>query len=664
MKPRRSALGHLDPAPVFGREAELAFLDGALAAGPAAVWVHGPLGIGRSTLVRDWVEASTAPILWIDGELLPPSPEALRSALERVAGTDNTLIVFDNLEALGALTAWLQRDGIGLLPADARLIFIARRPPDARWLTLPDLPPLRTLALRQLAPAAAQALLRQAGLADGDAGRLAALTHGHPLLLRMVARHPDVATSQLEHLLDDWIALLVGDLPDAATETALAVGSFARCLDLDLLTPLCGGADAAKRAVAHLDALGLTEAGPLGPMLHPLLRDLVRRDLDRRRRTWRDELFELVRQSMVDRLLDRRTTDRGALLTELLWLVKDAPQMRIVFEGFAELGWLLDVPRHDEWPEIEALTAELEGPDEAARLRAWRQGGQTRTTVVRDLDGRWLGFVTFVYLTAPFTAPPVDDPILATLMDEVERAGGARPGEVVQGARFWGSRSDGWDASAVQARIYLHISEQAFLTPNQLVLAGVDDPRQDRMQAASTFSVRVLARYETLGRPRIWIGHHWREVSRRTWLDEGTRVVHGMPAGPAPSSFGLPLLALGAPAFADEVRRILRDARRPQRWSGSPLLHSRLIVDRLTAGGGEADRRRVLADVMRTAIAEIDDEGGSDGRLLAAAWLDVPARKQRALAAEFAMAYSTFRGRLRRAEQRLIDRLWLREMGG
>jgi hypothetical protein len=663
MKPRRSALGHLDPAPVFGREAELAFLDGALSAGPAAVWVHGPLGIGRSTLVRDWVESTQAPILWIDGELLPPSPEVLQQALSRVAESAAPIVVVDNVEALGALTAWLQREGLRKLPTDARLVVIAKRPPDARWLTLPDLPPLRTLALRQLSRQAAEAMLADAGLPPASAERLAALTHGHPLLLRMVARHPDVATSQLEHLMDDWIALLVGDLPDAATETALAVGSFARCLDFDLLTPLCGGADAAKRAVAHLDALGLTEAGPLGPMLHPLLRDLVRRDLDRRRPAWRDELFEHIRQSMVDRLLDRRTTDRGALLTELLWLVKDAPQMRIVFEGFAELGWLLDVPRHDEWPEIEALTAELEGPDEAARLRAWRQGGQTRTTVVRDLDGRWLGFVTFVYLTAPFTSPPVDDPVLATLMDEVERTGGARPGEVVQGARFWGSRAEGWDASAVQARIFLHISEQAFLTPNQLVLAGVDDPRQDRMQAASTFSVRVLARYETLGRARIWIGYHWREVSRRTWLDEGTRVVHGMPAGPAPSTFTAPLIALSEPAFADEVRRVLRSARDSTRWAGSPLLHSRLIVDRLTAGDSPVDRRRVLADVLHTAMAELGDADGLDSRLLAAAWLTTPKRKQAALAAEFGMAYSTFRLRLRRAETRLISALWQREMG-
>lgn len=662
MKPRRSALGHLDPAPVFGRDVELAFLDGALRAGPAAVWLHGPLGIGRSTLVRDWVESTQAPILWIDGELLPPSLEALQRALSRVAAITAPVVVFDNVEAFGPLAVWLQREGIQLLPADARLIFIAKRPPDARWLALPHLPPLRALPLRQLPPAAACAMLTGAGLPPEAAARLASLTHGHPLLLRMVARHPDVAATQIEHLMDDWVSLLVGDLPDSATETALAVGSFTRCLELDLLAPLCGGLSAAERAVAHLNTLGLTEAGPRGPMLHPLLRDLVRRDLDRRRPAWRDDLFEKVRQSMVDRLLDRRTTDRGVLLGELLWLVRDAPQMRIVFDSFADLGWLLDIPHHDEWPEIEALTAELEGPDEASRLVGWRQSGLTRTTVVRDMDGHWLGFVTFIYMTAPLEAPPIEDPALEKLLAEVERTGGARPGEVVQAARFWGSRADGWNVSAVQAHLFLHISEQAFLTPNQLVLAGVDDPRQDRMQAISAFSVRELARYETLGRPRVWVGYHWREVSRRTWLDEGTRVVHGMPAGPAPSSFGAPLIALSEPAFAAEVRRVLRTARNPRRWGGSPLLRSHLIIDRLTAGDSEFDRCRVLSDVLRTAISELDDDDGFDGRLLAAAWLNVPSRKQRALAVEFGMAYSTFRLRLRRAEARLVSRLWQREM--
>lgn len=211
--PRRTSLPHLDPAPLVGREGELEQLRAATAQAPSAVWVHGPLGIGRSTLVRDFVEGGEAPILWIDAELLPPSPEALVDALRRLDGCRSPYLVIDNVEALGALQAWFLREGLPRLPTDVRLIIIGRRSPDSRWLAQPALPPIQALPLRQLSREASVRFLSQAGLPADTAAVAADLTHGHPLLLRMIARHPALAKANPATWTDGWIDLLVGELP-------------------------------------------------------------------------------------------------------------------------------------------------------------------------------------------------------------------------------------------------------------------------------------------------------------------------------------------------------------------------------------------------------------------------------------------------------------------
>jgi Holliday junction resolvasome RuvABC ATP-dependent DNA helicase subunit len=85
-----------------GRRAEMELLLAALAGkpdSPAVVFLHGPAGIGKSTLVRlfaDECRVAGRHVVHLDGGLLGSSPESFEAAAAGVA--EGTVLVIDRFE--------------------------------------------------------------------------------------------------------------------------------------------------------------------------------------------------------------------------------------------------------------------------------------------------------------------------------------------------------------------------------------------------------------------------------------------------------------------------------------------------------------------------------------------------------------------------------------
>ena len=94
-----------DEAAFVGRRPELGFLDSLFVDDPPAnvVLVHGPGGIGKSTLLRRMVqrgqEAGWTPLL-VEGRDLPPVADALDDALARAHSFKRPLVVLDTYERM------------------------------------------------------------------------------------------------------------------------------------------------------------------------------------------------------------------------------------------------------------------------------------------------------------------------------------------------------------------------------------------------------------------------------------------------------------------------------------------------------------------------------------------------------------------------------------
>ena len=106
---------------------------------PAVVVIHGPAGIGKSTLLRQFeVDAAEqgADCLRIDARDLPPTVEALRSRLAPVLNTDSgrrTVVLVDAYELLADLDTTFREQLAPRLPVDVILVLAGQHPPSVGW---------------------------------------------------------------------------------------------------------------------------------------------------------------------------------------------------------------------------------------------------------------------------------------------------------------------------------------------------------------------------------------------------------------------------------------------------------------------------------------------------------------------------------------------------
>ena len=120
------------------------------------VVVHGPAGIGKSTLLRQfeaYAAEQGADCVRIDARDLPPTVEALGFRLAPVLDTDperRTVVLIDAYELLADLDTVFREQLAPRLPGDVILVLAGQHPPSVGWRSDAGWSPvLRTVRLRQ-----------------------------------------------------------------------------------------------------------------------------------------------------------------------------------------------------------------------------------------------------------------------------------------------------------------------------------------------------------------------------------------------------------------------------------------------------------------------------------------------------------------------------------
>ena len=149
------------------------------------------------------------------------------------------------------------------------------------------------------------------------------------------------------------------------------------------------------------------------------------------------------------------------------------------------------------------------------------------------------------------------------------------------------------------------------------------------------------------------------------WLDlMAEREIATEPLAVSPTET-VPLIVLGETDFAAAVRDALRNFHRTGDLRASPLLRSRVVVERAGFGADDSTGVAALRDLLMEAAQSLQasPRDAKCYRALHRTYLE-PAPNQERAAELLGLPFSTYRRHLKAGISRVAETLWQREIGG
>jgi len=661
-----------------GRDAELAYFARLLRdpqTQTAVVFVHGPGGVGKSTLLRrvaDECSEHGIPALRLDARDLAPTPDSIMAALvpltephpeaaARAAG--RRVLLIDTFEQLEPLELHLRDHVLATLPADTLVILAGQRPPSTAWLTDPGWSDLiQTLPLTNLTAAESDDYLNRRNVPPEQRPAAVAFTRGHPLALALVSEvvltRGSFAPQQAPDVVKALVDQLMKAIPAAEHRLALEATSQVRVLTLPLLAALLELPDAAD-LFDWLCRLPIVELDPGGLRLHDLAADVLDAEL-----RWRDPLryrtlHDRARTFFLERLSVPDPAAQAAAMMDLMFLHQ---QLRPYLQpAVAADNVRMDTATKADAPAILDIVRSHEGPESAAIAEVWLAAQPDAWSVVRTSEGGVAGLVCTVAIEDRAALAQVTDPALTAAYAELARHSPLRQGERATLVRYWMSADSYQGVSLAQSLVTVQTGRHYLTTPGlafSLLSFADPQPWADAIEYSDLH--RMPAADFTVGARRYAsFGHDWRVVTPTDWLARLAMRETGTGELPPPALD--PTTVLAREDFAAAVRRALRNLTRTDRLRASPLLTSRLVATSVPADAKAAVRVEALREVLVSACRSLQSDQRAY-RVLHRSFL-APAPSLEAAAEALGMPSSTFRRHLTSAVDRVVDILWEQELG-
>jgi hypothetical protein len=657
-----------------GRAAELELFRAALEAPETpfcVLWIHGPGGVGKTTLLAALADVARSmgrkPAL-LDLRGLEPSPPSFQAELGHAGQRGDPILLLDTFELAGALETWLREEFVPALPVGALVVVASRTRPGDGWREDPGWRELlRVVSLRNLDRDDSRALLRRAGIADALHESILDITRGHPLalslLVDLLAQQPAVVPHELGEVPDvvgRLVASFAAGVPSPRHRLALELAAHGRFITAGVLRSAFGD-DEGERLFAWLRELSLIDCGSHGLCLHDLARDVIDADL-----RWRDaaayaRVHRIVRADVVERLETTEGRELQCALADLMFLHRGNPAAP-AFWDWGSLGEVYAdaVGPADRRP-IAAMVQRHEGRESAAIAEHWLERQPEAFASFRGRGAEPVGFLAQLSLHAASADDLGRDPGALALWSHAQRHGAPRPGDEVLACRFMMDR-DAYHSPSRSFNVVTMRCTQEWLKRPRLswyYLVPADPDAMAPLMAYIGFQRAPDADFDVGGRTYGVFARDWRRESAVEWLERmGDREL-GAEAAAAPVAGAPDPLALSQREFAEAVRRALRTLHQPDALASNPLTRTRLLRER---DGPVADSLRQLVDEAIDAL-RADPRDAKLVRALERTYLR-PAPTQEAAAELLGLPFSTYRGHLTRAVDRVAEWLWQRDLYG
>lgn len=658
------------------------------------LYVHGPGGIGKTTLLRELLHTAGemgVAATYLDAREMEPTPDsflrAIGAALEEpwtgsplealAAGTERRVILVDTYEVLAPLDSWLREVFLPELSESVLTVLAGRHPPSRAWRADPGWQTLvRALPLRTLSAEESRRYLAQRQVPEAAQRAAVEFTHGHPLALSLVADvleqdprqtfHPTDAPDVIRMLLEHFVQ----EVPSPAHRTALEACALFRLTTESLLAEVLDTPAAAAETFHWLRGLSFVDSGPLGAFPHDLARDALSADLRWRNPDRYAELHNRARAYYLRRLSQTRGQEQQRVLSEYVYLHRDNPVIK-PFLDWAETGTAVpDALTEADVPALLRMVARHEGEESARLAEHWLRRQPEGVMVFRGAGQEPTGFLAMVRLETANEDDREADPAIRAACHYLAEHAPLRRGERATHFRFWMSAEAHQGVSPTQSLVFLKLAQHYLTTQG---LAFTFFPVVDAEFWAPFCSYIDLARlpeaeFEVGGRRFGVFGHDWRVVPPMVWLDllAQREMDTSPPEGPTPAAAPPPrLVVLDESEFTAAVHDALRSLTRPRELRRSPLLQSRVVAAEAGPDAGEAECAAALQALLRRA-AETLRASPRQSRLYDAlhhAYFH-PASTQERAAQLLYVSFSTFRRHLRAGVDHVAATLWEWEVEG
>lgn len=634
------------------------------------VWfLHGPGGIGKSTLLRELAreaEACERIVLQLDARHVPATPEGWRQALASVLHAEGSslpppgsVLLVDTFEAIAALEPWLRDEELPRYPADVIVVLAGRTPADPQWRL--DAGWSAVAAVTRLLPwSEAEAQDYLAARLPGRALPLHLLSQGrgYPLLLALLADAERngrgaalPAAPEGEALVRELLARFAVELQDPLRRNAFDLLLIARTVNLPMLSEVVDAA-AASALLGWLRTLPFVEAADLHVQVHDLVRESFAAAWSARDPDEVDRLRLRAMQHTVRRLARVGSDETARLLKDWLFLMRHTRAGPYLDQAALESHRLDAMDPKVDPRRIEALARARHGEPAVALVRHWLQAAPDSFVVVRRHDGAFAGVLLVIELTRVSAGALAGDPLAAAAWRHVQTTRAPRPGGSVWLARLTMDETVAGVPNAAFSLGGMRVTRRALLEPDAewTLLAHAEPAGMETVYRSFTrinWAHRVPALDHRLG------DEEW-GVFARDYVAEP--VPPEWRALPASGQGGGPVL--GKDAFAAAVKDALRHYAREDKLAANPLLGCHWL-----GGPDTAARVSALREHLHQA-AQALAEHPADAKFhhaLRLTWLD-PGTSQERVAEELGLPFNTYRYHLARGTDRVVQALWQREL--
>ncbi|NHC45336.1 ATP-binding protein [Motilibacter aurantiacus] len=642
----------------------------------ALLWVHGPGGIGKSTLTRLWAQEARAAgrtVVELDGHFIGPSPQDFEDAAAALLQQPGAVLVVDTFEQCRWLEPWLRERFLPRSAPGALVVVSGRTAPevewsvDAGWATAMEVLELAALNVEESA-----ALLAARGVRAEDVASRLAFAGGNPLVLSLTAAVPRGSGAEEQ----DWapqaevlavlMTRLIGEVPSARHRRALEVAAQAWTTTEELLHAALTDEDV-PALFQWLRELPFMESAPQGLFPHDAAREVLVADL-----RWRaPQAFEAVRESLLrEHLRQARQAPESAMLEAMgraIYLYRDVPIVRDMYAWSRQGGVYEDVMRPELLEHVAALAEQVEGAESAALVRFWYARQPAGFHVFRDTrTGDLVAFSAHLTLPAPPDPEEVAiDPVVAAAWRYSTQTRPARSGEHLAVTRFAVYPAAYEQPSPVLELNHWRGLVEAYRASGRaqgfLVYQDVEAWAARLGSAMADSGERAVVGGRTYG---LFVSD-WRLEPFEDWFAAVVR--QQVPASVAGQGPSVPRQAQGArdvsqlrlerEEFDESVRLALRTWRHPEGFATNRLLDSALC-----RAGGE-DAVVVLRAVVEEAVEGLRrDLAGVKAHAALVATYFSGAPTHEAAARRLGLPFGTYRRHLRFAVAGVCESLWEREL--